>query len=259
MKPIRTPSRGWGHPASPAAAFGLLTAAVLALTGCSSNTPTAAGATVTVPTVSTVPTTVTATVATSGPTGMTSPTTAGGTSAPTGGSSNGGTLPPLPDRLDGLQTLDAAATASGGDRAKSTVEVNARRKQLTEKAYSDAYGTPALVQTYASDDLMFLPTVIVVGAPSPGLTIGPVGDPADLGLAVNLTTVVTDGQVKCVVNAGQAVPSGQQPDPEKAITSQCQRTGPAMTVLVFGTGNGTAGHRQMVDLTDAAWTAAGGG
>lgn len=244
MRRILVPARGPGRLPLATGAIVLLTTVALGLAGCNSNTPTAAGATVTVTTA--VPTTVTAAPASTAPTSSrSSPTTAG-------------TVPPLPAELAGLQTLDAAATANGGDRAKTTVKTNSHSKQLTAKAYGDAYGTPAEVETYASADLLFLATVIAVGAQSPGLTIGPVSDPTDLGLAVSMTTVSQDGQVQCVVNAGGAVPSGQQVDPAKAITTQCQRTGPGLTVMVFANVTGTAGHRDMVDLTNASWTAAGG-
>ena len=98
----------------------------------------------------------------------------------------------------------------------------------------------------------------MVTAASPGLTLGPVGDPADLGLAVNLASIVDVGDAQCEVNTGSPVPTGSTPDPEKAFTTRCQRTGPGLTVMVYGVGNGTDGHQQMVDLMDAAWSAVGG-
>lgn len=99
--------------------------------------------------------------------------------------------------------------------------------RLTVAAYSRAYGgAAAAFHDYAdsfSDEPM---TVVAVRASSPGLTVGPVEDPADRHL-----------------------------DPSKFYYTQCQRTGSQLTVLVFGQFHGDAGKRDAVALTNGAYRA----
>jgi hypothetical protein len=239
-----------------------LAAAVLmvAIAGCSANTPTATGPTVTV--TNEVATTVTGATQPPG-TVQSAPSTPGPAGSPTSTSTSAGSLPALPDELAGLKTQDeilkAKATDDGSTKSSEAVMATAQRtRRLTEEAYSQAYGAPVEVQMYDSDDLEFLSTVIVVAAQSPGVVRGPVADPADLGLAVNINRVVKVGSVECEITTTTPVPAGKTVDPANETTTHCQRTGPGLTAIVYGIGHGTEGQGQMVDLTNAAWSAMGG-
>jgi hypothetical protein len=64
--------------------------------------------------------------------------------------------------------------------------------------------------------------------------------------------------VQCLL-VGAGTPAGEQVDQEQMYTSVCQRTGSALTVVVYG-GNfsGTDGQQSIVSLTNTAWTAIAG-
>ena len=102
----------------------------------------------------------------------------------------------MPETLGGLRTTVAVTVdKAGADQAKSFEERTGRTIERTVASYQQAYGGAAAgVQMYASDDLLFLGTAIAVRAQAPGLTTGPVPDPADLGLAQNQQEVVTVGE-----------------------------------------------------------------
>jgi hypothetical protein len=143
----------------------------------------------------------------------------------------------------------AAAAAGIASRLEHTYA-------LTMKRYQQAFGGAAVaVRSYADDDLMFLPTVIAVRAPSPGLINGPVPDLDDLELAANPSTptIQQDGQVECYVAASQVVPKGKTVDPADEFTSVCHRSSDALTVYVHGYAKGPSGHSDMVGLTNAAF------
>lgn len=151
------------------------------------------------------------------------------------------------------------------DKSKKPVDELAARYQrtyaLTVKRYQQAFGGAAVaVRSYADADLMFLPTVIAVRAPSPGLINGPVPDLNDLELAASPSTpsIQQDGQVECYVASSQTVPKGKTVDPEDEFTSVCHRSSDTLTVYVHGLGRGPQGHTQMVKLTDAAFEAVAG-
>ena len=93
-------------------------------------------------------------------------------------------------------------------------------------------------------------------APSPGLTVGPVADPKDLGLAMDETTAESFGTVSCVVTATALAVAGQAVNPASLIYGQCQRSGPHLSVFVRGSGfQGDGGRDEIVALTDAAYDA----
>jgi hypothetical protein len=169
----------------------------------------------------------------------------------------------MPDTLGGLKTTVAVTTAkAGADRGKSFEERNGRTIDLTVKSYQQAYGGAAVgVQMYANDDLLFLGTAIAVRAKAPGLTTGPVPDPADLKLAQNQQDVVTVGDAQCLVYHTATTPEGQTPDPADDRTGLCQRTGPDGTAFVYGNAGGDNGTTQadMVKMADELYAQLGTG
>jgi hypothetical protein len=159
----------------------------------------------------------------------------------------------MPDTLGGLQTMTAVLTAKDPSKSAAVIDRNTRTADLTSKAYQQAYGgAAAAVQQYSNADLLFFGTAIAVRGESPGLTVGPVADPADLGLAQNVREVVTVGTAQCVVNHTVTTVAGKTPDPKNDVTSVCQRTGPGLTVQVFGNGGEQSGVSQqtMASMAD---------
>jgi hypothetical protein len=132
--------------------------------------------------------------------------------------------------------------------------------RLTLAEYRRAYpGAAVAYRGYANASLAIFTDVVAVRAPSPGLTIGPVGDPADLGLAMDEDTVESFGDVSCVVTTQEEVLAGQPVKPSSLIYGQCQRSGPHLSVFVRGSvlqGNG--GRDAIVALTNAAYDAVAG-
>jgi hypothetical protein len=160
----------------------------------------------------------------------------------------------MPDTLAGFRTTVAVSTEKGGaDRGKQMAERNSRTIDLTVKSYQQAYDGAAVgVQMYSTDGLDFFGTAIVVRAESPGLTIGPIPDPADLGLAQNMRETVVVGDAECLVNHTRGTVAGKTPDPQDDLTSLCQRTGPGLTVQIFGNASTKSGAQQsdMVKMAD---------
>lgn len=176
----------------------------------------------------------------------------------------------LPTSLPGFQDYVAANKAarsrsSSGASARTTQILEAQRANsvkvsgLTTAAYQQANpGAAVAFRQYADATVEHQPSVIAVRATYPGLTNGPVIDPAYLKLAVAPQRIQSFGEVDCLI-VGASTPAGEQVDPTQMYTSVCQRTGPALTVIVYG-GNfsGTDGQQSMVSLTDAAWAAIAG-
>lgn len=131
----------------------------------------------------------------------------------------------------------------------------------TAAAYSAAFGgAGATYRQYADTSLQKLPYVVAVRAPAPGLTIGPVIDAAFLGLATPERQVKTIGRVSCQIAWSPPTVAGRTPDPSSELTVGCQRSDGGVTVFTGGGGfTGPAGLQGMVDLTNAAWSAASGG
>ena len=116
------------------------------------------------------------------------------------------------------------------------------------------------MELYSDDELTSNVVVVAVRAQAPGLTIGPLSDPADLGLAAAQQEVVHVGDVDCNLVRQTLVAAGKPVDPQQERTVSCQRTGAGLTVIVTGnTGDGPSGQRQMVRATDEAWEAVDAG
>lgn len=156
----------------------------------------------------------------------------------------------LPDTVGGL----AAATASSGSGpSASAVSRLASTADLVAGRVADAYGgAPAAARTYLSDDLQLQLLVMAVRAPSPGLFVTS-ADAEEVGLAKPVEEVVVVGDVQCLVR-NDVVPAGQTPG--DARVQRCQRSGPALTVMVdpgmVPDVQGTAA------IVDEVWSALGG-
>ena len=167
----------------------------------------------------------------------------------------------LPSRLGALMDAGDAQAALTKTGTANLAKINVIREKtitLTTAAYSKAHsGAATGVRSYADAESSRNVTVIAVRAQSPDLTIGPVTDPESLGLAQNPRRVETVGEVDCIIVATQIVASGRKVDPDNDVSTACQRTGPGLTVQVWGEKfNGTAGRTDMAALVDAAWAAA---
>lgn len=168
----------------------------------------------------------------------------------------------LPDRLGAYQDEVAAAKAKGGS-ASNIDALQARLDKvagLTTDVFQKAYGgAAAAVRTYSSASLEQQASVIAVRSGSPGLTDGVVQDAASLGLAVPFEAIARFGEVSCIVHQQKSVPAGQKVDPQDAIYSFCERTGPGLTVIATGSSfNGDSGRAEITGLVDAAFEAISG-
>jgi len=175
----------------------------------------------------------------------------------------------LPDSLPGFQDQILAnqrvlVTATMSEDRKQVI-ISGQQAQrdnttsMTVAAYQKANpGASVSYRKYSDPGLAHNVDVIAVGAAYPGLTIGPVADPSYLALAAPMRQVAAFGDVECVIEQSVATPAGS-PVPDNAYATMCQRTGPDLTVQVFGGSfQGSADQQTMVALTNDAWTAAGG-
>lgn len=165
----------------------------------------------------------------------------------------------LPAELAGLhERSDVVEEASDAERAATERDNFDKTRARTEEWYDEAYdGAGFGMRAYADDDLAFLPTVIAVRAPSPGLTSGPVGDPEVLGLAAGpgLPERVEADGVECVQFSTRAVPLGEEADPDDITTSACMISDEALTVFVHGIGSGPDNQQRAIELVRAAFDA----
>jgi hypothetical protein len=170
----------------------------------------------------------------------------------------------LPDTLGGFGDLVAVtASKSNGDsqQVDRQRDHQAKLKSMTEPAYSKAFGgAAATYRAYSDSGLEKTPYVIAVRAEAPGLTLGPVTDPAYLRLATPDREVKTFGEVSCQILWNPPTLEGKTPDPASQYVLNCQRSGSGVTVFVGGSGFvGPADVQAMVGLTNAAWSAVSGG
>lgn len=173
----------------------------------------------------------------------------------------------LPSSLPGFQdyvTVSKALVTSSGRTAAAQasfidkMQANAERvSSLTRAAYQTANpGAAVAFAQYADSKLERQVNVIAVRATYPGLTNGPVTDPAYLGLSVAPQRIQSFGEVQCLLFQSGGTPAGQQPDPTELYTTLCQRSGPALTIQLFA-GAGFAGlesQQTLVNLTNSTWT-----
>ncbi len=169
----------------------------------------------------------------------------------------------LPASVAGFRDLvDALSSRRYSARLVRQERVNQGKiGSATEAAYRQAFnGAGAAYRAYSDSGLQKRPYVIAVRASAPGVTIGPVLDPSYLGLAKPPRQVMTVGQVSCQISWTPLILAGHAPDPSSEQVIGCQRSGPGLTVFVGGNGfTGPADLQAMVNLTNSAWSAIGGG
>lgn len=173
-----------------------------------------------------------------------------------GGGVNGDPVE-MPESLGGYSTQHLASEQAAGEGGvpEGFVERMDNSIRLTGEHYANAHdGAGVGVQGYADDDLAFLPVVVAIRDDAPGLTVGVVSDPADLGLAVPQREVIEVDGVECVIFRTLNTVEGAEEDPEDRTTPVCQRSEDGFTVMVHGpTARGQDGQDRMVDLTNAAF------
>jgi len=165
----------------------------------------------------------------------------------------------LPDELAGLRDRsDVVADKSGDDRGTTDRDNFNKSVDLTKAWYDRAYdGAGFGMRAYADDDLKFLPTVIAVRAPSPGLTGGPIADPEVLGVEAGPSVpayIESDG-VECIQYSVTTVPAGKTVDPDDIVTGLCLISDDAHTVFVFGINSGQDNQAKGIELAKAAFDA----
>lgn len=165
----------------------------------------------------------------------------------------------LPAELAGLRArADVVEDAADEERAETERDNFGKTLARTAEWYDRAYdGAGFGMRAYADDELEFLPTVIAVRAPSPGLTNGPVADPEVLGIAGGPgqpERVESDG-VECIQYSLTTVPLGQEVDPDDIATGVCMISDASLTVFVHGIGNGPDNQRRAIELARAAFDA----
>jgi hypothetical protein len=183
-------------------------------------------------------------------------------SATTGGGAADTKPIQLPSTLAGFRDLiQVAATKSPGPSlVKQQRDHQDKLRAATEAAYRKAFGGAAVAyRAYSDDALLKTPYVIAVRAAAPGLTLGPVVDPAYLGFATPDHEVKDFGAVSCQIQWFPPTLQGQTPKPSSEHVANCQRSGSGLTVLVGGNHfDGPADVQLMVAFTNAAWTAVSG-
>ncbi len=166
----------------------------------------------------------------------------------------------LPASLGGLNDVSAVvASKRRGSVAKQTRANEAKVRAMTAAAYSHAFGgAAATYRRYSDSGLTRQVYVIAVRSGAPGLTIGPVVDPAYLGLATPEREVKTIGSVSCEIDWTPVV-AGNKPQPSDEHVAVCERSGSTVTVFVGGSGfSGPTGLQSLAGLASQAWSVAGG-
>jgi hypothetical protein len=186
----------------------------------------------------------------------------GGTTGTTGGGTSSTEPISLPAEIDGYSELVKAVEArqSPDKVVEDQIANQEATGKATEAAYSKAFdGAATAYRTYADSELLQLPYVIAVRAEAPGMTIGPVVDPASVGLAKPEREVRAVGDVECQIIWSPPVTEGTKPDPSSELTTNCQRSGSGATVFIGSAGfEGPGGLKDMVSFTEAAWDAVTG-
>jgi hypothetical protein len=163
------------------------------------------------------------------------------------------TLPGFRDMVDAISAKAPSSSAVSSQRAHQD-----KVRSTTESAYSDAYGgAAAAYRAYSNPGLDKLASAIAVRAEAPGLTLGPVSDPAYLKLATPDHEVKKVGDVECEIDWAPPAVEGQTPNPANEHIARCQRVASGVSVFVSGSGfTGPSDLQTMAELTDAAWSAA---
>jgi len=169
-----------------------------------------------------------------------------------GGSPSGRSLA-APPQLGGLSRAQEAIAKLDKTKGQSMIARIEKTDRETAARVTAAYGgAGAVVQQYQSDQLERGFQLIAVRAPSPEL-IAPYEDTEALGLAAPSTELVRVGAVQCLVHHDQE-PAGSTPDPDRSFVTNCQRTGPGLTVTLRSlSSEGNRDPRELAGIVEQAW------
>jgi hypothetical protein len=166
----------------------------------------------------------------------------------------------LPASLGGFRDITDVMAA----RSPQSAAVQRQRTHqadvsaATDAAYRKAFGGAGVAyRQYSDGALEKLPYVIAVRSPAPAMTLGPVISASYLGLATPEREVRTIGAVSCQILWSPPTVAGHTPAPSSERIVACQRSTGGLTVFTGGgLFAGPADLRAMVNLTNAAWSAA---
>ncbi len=158
-----------------------------------------------------------------------------------------------PPRLGGLSRAEDAIAKIDKVNGQATIARIEKTDREDTARVSAAYGgAAAVVQQYQNDQLRRAVQLIAVRAPSPGL-VAPYVDVEALGLAAPGTELVRVADVQCLRHNG-SVPAGSAPDSTQVVVTNCQRTGPNLTVTLKSlSSEGNRDPRELAGLVDQAW------
>ncbi|HUO73148.1 MAG TPA: hypothetical protein VMU39_20435 [Solirubrobacteraceae bacterium] len=166
----------------------------------------------------------------------------------------------LPASLAGFRDITDVIAARSPQSAAVQRQLahQAAVSAATDAAYRKAFGGAGVAyRQYSDSRLEKLPYVIAVRAPTPALTLGPVISASYLGLATPEREVRTVGAVSCQILWSPPTVAGHTPPSSSEHIVGCQRSTGGLTVFTGGGSfAGPADLQEIVDLTNAAWSAA---
>jgi hypothetical protein len=159
---------------------------------------------------------------------------AGALAIPLAGSSAAVTAKPIvaPSHL-GIYVREAAVKKLDNATGRRVIAREAAWNGRTALAVSKAYGgAPAVVESYAREDLAIFFKLVAVRARTPG-EWALYTDPKVLGSVRPQAEVRTFGPVQCQI-ANVFTPAGQKPAADSVQTVECRRTSAHLTVTLKG-------------------------
>jgi hypothetical protein len=158
-----------------------------------------------------------------------------------------------PANLGGLGQAQDAIAKVDAVRGKATIDRIDKTDRETASRVSAAYdGAGAVVQQYQDEGLLRSFQLVAVRAPSPEL-FAPYEDVQALGVAKPSTELVRVGAVQCLVHNDPAA-SGSASDPDRSFVTNCQRSGPGLTVAVRSMGTeGNHDPQELAGIVEQAW------
>ncbi|RSM39087.1 hypothetical protein DMA12_31190 [Amycolatopsis balhimycina DSM 5908] len=168
-----------------------------------------------------------------------------------------GQAPTAPANLGGLRRAEEAIAKVDAVRGKASIDRITKTDQETAARVSAAYdGAGAVVQEYQDERLSRTLQLIAVRAPSPEL-FAPYEDVQALREAKPGTELVRIGAVQCLLHNTRGGP-GNDPDPALSFVTNCQRTGPGLTVTVRTNGiEGNHDPQELAGIVEQAWREVG--
>ncbi|MFJ7213807.1 hypothetical protein [Amycolatopsis sp. NPDC098790] len=175
------------------------------------------------------------------------------------GDAPGGRPLEAPGTLGGYESTQVAVgkLGSAGTAGKAQIERADKTDRENAARVSEAYdGAPAASRSYSDARLTNGFQLTAVRAPSPEL-FAPYEDATALGLAAPSTELVRVGAVQCLRH-NDPTPLGREPDPDSSFVTACQRSGPALTVLLRITAReDTPTAERLAAAVEEAWTTLG--